>query len=105
MESLTAREGDVLVVQYGEVKIPVIQYSTVSVGGLTYSRQLKAGENVSVEYDKVYAFLKSAAERDGREKIRAYSEELRPSPKPQPKPEPPALPPKNVQPPRTAGAR
>lgn len=95
MSALIAREGDVLVVTYPEVKVPVAQYWTVGIGNLIYTRKLVEGDDVSAEYDRVYAFLKSKAERDGREKLKAYSEEARPAPPP-PKPavgaQPPALP-------------
>lgn len=76
MGSLIAREGDVLVVMYPEVKVPIAQYWTVGVGALTYSRKLVAGDDVDAEYEKVYSFLKAKAEKDGREKLAAFSNEV-----------------------------
>lgn len=93
MSSLIAREGDVLVVTYPEVKVPVAQYWTVGIGNLIYTRKLVEGDDVSVEYEKVYAFLKAKAERDGRDKLKAYFEEAKPkadAPKPAPKQPAPA---------------
>lgn len=108
--TLLVREGDVLVVSYPEVKIPLLtKYSTVTIGGLIYTRRLAPGDNVPNEYDKIYGFLKSMAERDAREKVKVWTEELanahrRPPPLPlAPKPagavEPrPASPPATAQP-------
>lgn len=76
MGSLIARDGDVLVVMYPEVKVPIAQYWTVGVGALTYSRKLVEGDNVDAEYEKVYSFLKAKAEKDGREKLAAFSSEV-----------------------------
>lgn len=70
------RDNDVLVVTYGEVKVPVIQYSTVSVGGLTYSRQLRVGDNPQQEYENIYGFLRLNAEKTAVEKVRLWADEL-----------------------------
>lgn len=72
------RDGDVLVVSYPEVKIPVAPYCTVGVGGLTYSRQLIAGDDVDANYTSIYAYLKMRAEADGREKVAAWHREMTP---------------------------
>lgn len=91
-DRLNVREGDVLVVSYPEVKIPLAtKYSTITVGGLIYTRRLAPGDVVQDEYDKIYAFLKSMAERDAREKVKLWTEELagvhkRPPPPLPPKP-------------------
>lgn len=75
--TLLVREGDVLVVSYPEVKIPLLtKYSTVTIGGLIYTRRLAPGDNVPNEYDKIYGFLKGMAERDAREKVKVWTEEL-----------------------------
>lgn len=77
---LVARQGDVLVVTYPEIKIPVVKFGTVGVGGLTYSRQMEAGENIGEQYERVYQFLKTAAEKDAREKVQLWRNELEPRP-------------------------
>jgi hypothetical protein len=75
--ALIARDGDVLVVSYPEVKIPLTtKYGIVGVGGLIYTRKLVEGDVVQDEHDKVYAFLQRMAERDAREKVRAWTQEL-----------------------------
>lgn len=74
---LIAREGDVIVVSYPEVTIPLpTKYATVKCGGLIYTRRLVDGDNVQIEHERIYAFLKRTAERDAREKVRVWSEEL-----------------------------
>jgi hypothetical protein len=114
-DRLNVREGDVLVVSYPEVKIPLAtKYSTITAGGLIYTRRLVPGDIAQIEYDKIYGFLKSMAERDAREKVKLWTEELagaqrRPPPPLPPKPagavEPrPATPPATVQPQQTPAA-
>jgi hypothetical protein len=114
---LRARDGDVLVVSYPAVKIPLAtRYANIEVGGLIYTRQLQSGDDAQKEYERIYAFLKSMAEKDAREKVRLWTEELagkreadveKPiAPKPEARPTqparpraagaPPALPPKPV---------
>ena len=75
-----AREGDVLVVSYPEVTIPLRQYASAKVGGLIYTRKLREGESVAEQFEKVYAFLTKRAENDAREKVKRYAMELRPVP-------------------------
>ena len=70
-----ARAGDVLVVSYPEVAVPIAPYFTVRVGGLTYSRQLFAGDDAAEQYESVYAFLRDRAERDAAAKIAAWAAE------------------------------
>lgn len=72
-----AREGDVLVVGYPEVTIPLKQYSSCKVGGLIYTRKMREGESVAEQMEKVYRFLEKRAEADARSKVRKFAEELR----------------------------
>lgn len=85
-EDFVAREGDVFVVSYPEVKVPLAaKFSTITVGGLIYTRRLVAGDSVEKEHDRIYAFLKRMAERDAREKVQLWTEEIsgkRPPPLP-----------------------
>lgn len=76
MSGLVARDGDVLVVSYPEVTIPIRQYSNVKVGGLIYTRKLVAGEDVGEQYADVYAFLRDRAEKDAVEKVKLWAAEL-----------------------------
>lgn len=78
MSTQVARDGDVLVVTYGEVKLPFssTKFGSISVGNVIYTRKLVAGDDVEVEYDRTYAFLKRLAERDAKEKLRVWSAEL-----------------------------
>lgn len=73
-----ARDGDVLVVSYPEVKLPVSpgSYAMVTVGGLIYTRQLRAGDDVDAEQRKIYAWLKRRAEADARVKVEEFSKQL-----------------------------
>lgn len=75
MPELGARAGDVLVVTYPEVAVQIAPYTTVRVGGLTYSRQLVQGENVGEQYALVYEFLRARAERDAAAKVAAWRAE------------------------------
>lgn len=77
MADFEAREGDVLVVSYPEIKLPIAQYASVTVGGVTYSRKLATGDDPQAEYDKIYDFLKRNAERDAATKVRLWSTEMR----------------------------
>jgi hypothetical protein len=77
MSALVARDGDILVVQYPEVTIPIAQYCTVKVGGLIYTRKLVAGEDAELQCRIVYEFLRNRAQADGRVKIDEYRAELR----------------------------
>lgn len=87
-EDFVAREGDVIVVSYPEVKIPLAtKFGNIVVGGLIYTRHLVAGDSVETEHKRIYAFLKRMAERDAREKVQTWTEELagkRPPPLPTP---------------------
>lgn len=75
-DDVRARAGDVLVVSFPEITLPIAQYSNVKLGGLTYSRQLVDGESVSEQYDKIYAFLKNRALQDGQAKVAEAKAEL-----------------------------
>ena len=72
-----AREGDILVVSYPEVTVPVVQYSAVKVGGLIYTRRLQKGDDPNEQHDRIYAWLKRKAERAANEKVEAWSKQLR----------------------------
>lgn len=72
-----AREGDVLVVSYPEVTIPLRQYANAKVGGLIYTRKLREAESVDEQFDKIYKYLARRAEKDAREKIEIYAGELK----------------------------
>lgn len=65
------RDGDVMVVHYGAVKVPLPagKFGSIEVGGESYSRQLRAGDDVGEQYEKVYGFLKGRAERAAKEKV------------------------------------
>ena len=79
-DSLAAREGDVIVVSYPEVTVPLrTRYASVKVGGMIYTRRLLEGDDVGEQFDKVYAFLQARAESVGVEKIRLWGAELSPS--------------------------
>lgn len=75
-EKLVAREGDVLVVSYPEVKIQVAPFSTVGVGNAIYTRKLLDGEDIQEQYNRIYAFLKTNCEGSAREKVALWSAEL-----------------------------
>lgn len=87
-EDFVAREGDVFVVSYPEVKVPLAtKYASVTVGGLIYTRRMLKGESVQAEHDRIYSFLKRMAEREAKEKVRLWAEEMagkRPPPLPTP---------------------
>lgn len=72
-----AREGDVLVVSYPEITIPLKQYASCKVGGLIYTRRMLAGDSVADQFERVYRYLEKRAEADARDKVRKYAEELR----------------------------
>lgn len=100
-DELVAREGDVLVVSYPEIKVPLTtKFASVTVGGLIYTRRMNLGDVVQVEHDKIYAFLKRNAEHQAKEKVREWTEELSgkrpPALPPLPKPAGPGAPPQQV---------
>jgi hypothetical protein len=76
---MIARDGDVLVVSYPEVSIPIGSgsYCAVKIGGLIYTRKLVEGDDVSEQYDAIYTFLQKKARTDGREKITIFQDELK----------------------------
>ena len=74
------RDGDVLVVSYPEVTIPIAPYASVKVGGLIYTRKLVHGDDIGEEYDRIYAFLQSNAEADAAEKVQLWAKEMGGSP-------------------------
>lgn len=72
-----ARAGDVLVVTYGEIKFPIVQYSSFAVGGNSYTRSLLPGDDVQTEWNRIYSFLVKQSEHNAREKIKVWTEQLR----------------------------
>lgn len=75
-EPIDVRDGDTLVVSYPEVTIPIAQYSVVKVGGLTYTRQLRVGDDVAHEHDRIYNFLRQRVETEARVKCAHFVGEL-----------------------------
>lgn len=75
-DGLVAREGDVLVVNYPEIRVPVAPYCTVGVGGLVYTRQLRDGDDPEQEYRRIYDYLDRQVKADARVKIAQWSEEV-----------------------------
>lgn len=72
------RDGDVLVVSYGEVTIPMPKpYSNVKVGGGIYTRRLLEGDNAVEQYERVYKYLKAVSERTAQDKVETWSKELK----------------------------
>lgn len=105
-DAILARDGDVLVVSYPEVKIPLAtRFGTISIGGLIYTRKLLATDNVEAEYDRIYSFLRSMAERDARLKVKLWHDELvrRKEPAVEPPPKPATV--GQAQPPTAAAGR
>lgn len=75
---IKARPGDVLVVSYPEMKIPIPDtFGNITIGGLIYTRQLLDGDDVSAEFERIYEFLKQKAIRHGREKVAEFAAEVR----------------------------
>lgn len=71
------RDGDMLTVSYPEVKLPLrAKFAIVDVGGLSYTRTLRDGDDVGEEYDRIYAFLRQRAERDAVEKVKMWNAEF-----------------------------
>lgn len=76
-DGFEVREGDVLVVAYPEVTLPLrVQYAMVRVGGCSYSRVLRDGDDVNEQFGKISAWLAAQVEADARRKIAAYTDEL-----------------------------
>lgn len=72
------REGDVLVVSYGGVKLNLPgKYNGVEVGGNIYTRRLREGDDPMQEYVRIYGFLANVSEESAREKIRRWSDEVK----------------------------
>lgn len=65
------RDGDVLVLSYPEVTLPLPrQFSMMKFGGLIYTRQLRAGDDVEHEARTISAWLERRAETEGVAKYR-----------------------------------
>lgn len=71
-----AREGDLLVVSYPEVTLPLAPYSTAKIGGLIYTRKLREGESVDEQFGRIYGYLEKRAEADARRKLGTFKAEL-----------------------------
>jgi hypothetical protein len=66
-----ARDGDVLVVTYPEVTLPLPkQYSMMKFGGAIYTRQLRAGDDVDGTARSISAWLSKLCEAEGSAKYR-----------------------------------
>lgn len=66
-----ARAGDVLVVSYQEVTLPLPKaYSMMKFGGLIYTRQLREGDDVAAEAATISKWLTKTAETEGVAKYR-----------------------------------
>lgn len=77
LETFEARDGDVLVVGYPEVTLPLkIKYATVKIGGWIYTRKLREGDDVAEEARRVHAFLRQHALKYGKIKVEEISREL-----------------------------
>lgn len=75
---LEARDGDVLVVSYPEVTLPLsTKYAMVKVGGSIYTRRLLQGESARDQFEKIYRFIAAANERAAQSKLSMYDAELR----------------------------
>lgn len=65
------RDGDVLVVTYPEVTLPLPkQYAMMKFGGLIYTRQLRAGDDVTATAEAIGGWLTRTAELSGIAKYR-----------------------------------
>lgn len=71
-----AREGDLLVVSYPEVTLPLAPYSTAKIGGLIYTRKLREGESVDEQFGRIYSYLERRAESDARRKLATFKGEI-----------------------------
>lgn len=76
-DGFETREGDVLVVAYPEVTLPLrVKYAVVKVGDCSYTRQLRAGDDVNEQWEKINRWLTAQVEADVRRKVAAYMAEL-----------------------------
>jgi len=71
------REGDVLVVSYPEVTLPLPRpYASARVGGYTYTRRLRDGDDVALEALRVYRWLARFAEESGADAYKRWTREF-----------------------------
>lgn len=75
-DEFTAREGDVLSVNYAGVKLQIAPFSTVELDSAIYTRRLKPGEDPEVEFAKIHAFLAKQCQTRAREKLATFAGEL-----------------------------
>lgn len=67
----TPRDGDILVVTYPEVTLPLPkQYSMMKFGGAIYTRQLRAGDDVDATLSAISTWLTRRVEVEGGAKYR-----------------------------------
>lgn len=72
------RAGDVLVVAYGEVTLPLPkQFAMVRFGGYTYTHQLEAGDDVDERARAISQWLSQRAEADGVAKYARLAAEIK----------------------------
>lgn len=65
------RDGDVLVITYPEVTLPLPKaYSMMKFGGFIYTRQLREGDDVQEMATTISAWITRVAEREGSAKYR-----------------------------------
>lgn len=76
-EGFEARDGDVLVVGYPEVTLPLrVKYAVLKVGDCSYTRQLRAGDDVNEQFERINRWLSNQVESDIKRKVVAYLAEL-----------------------------
>lgn len=68
------RDGDVLHVTYGSVKLPLPngRVGMIEVAGESYTRTLRAGDNLGETHSKIYSWLKARAERAAHDKVQTW---------------------------------
>lgn len=73
----TARDGDVLVVSYPEVTLPLPRkYATMKLGGFIYTRKLAEGDDVGEQARLVLEWLTSLAEVEGAKRYRRMASQF-----------------------------
>lgn len=76
-DGFEVRDGDVLVVAYPEVSLPLkVKYAMLNVGGCSYTRQLREGDDANEQFERINRWLSAQVEGDIRRKAAAYLAEL-----------------------------